>query len=101
MERSKATMEVPQVQKQKQHQFTLASVSTVVSSSSSSAEPSTSPVVARFSSDFGFAELRFEPESEPKVATGYDVRTTQVRFLFLVFDLALYVLLCINFQFCV
>ena len=73
------------MQKQKQHQFTLASVSTIASSS----EPSASPVVARFSSDSGFAELRFEPESGPKVATGYDVRTTQVRFLFLVFDLAL------------
>ncbi|KAM7488169.1 hypothetical protein LguiB_025653 [Lonicera macranthoides] len=70
-------MEVPQVQKQKQHQFTLASVSTIVSSSSSS-EPSASPIVARFSSDSGFAELRFEPESGPKVASGYDVRTTQL-----------------------
>ena len=62
-------------QKEKQHEFTLVSVSDLASSSS---ESQSKPVVARFSDDSGLAELRFHKESESSAAINVDLRTAQV-----------------------
>jgi histone-arginine methyltransferase CARM1 len=75
-------MEGPIGQKQKQLEFALASVSEL-SSASSAAQ--SKPLVARFSADFGVAELRFQQESESIAAINVDLPTAKVSFSFFLF----------------
>ncbi|XP_062175350.1 probable histone-arginine methyltransferase 1.3 isoform X2 [Alnus glutinosa] len=68
-------MEGPIGQKEKQLEFALASVSEL-SSASSAAQ--SKPLVARFSADFGVAELRFQQESESIAAINVDLPTAKL-----------------------
>ncbi|XVF38723.1 hypothetical protein REPUB_Repub20aG0126400 [Reevesia pubescens] len=61
-------------QKNKHLEFTLAAVSELSSSSSSSS----TPVIARFSADNGVAELRFHQDSEFVDGFNVDLRTSQL-----------------------
>lgn len=65
-------------QKHKPQEFTLVSISELASSSSSSSS-SSSPVVARFCSDSGAAELRLRQETDSD-DLAFDLRTSQVLF---------------------
>lgn len=78
----KAAMEAPVGQKsQKQHEFALASVSDLASSSSSSDVASSSPpAIARFGADCGIPELRFNMECASGAVVNVDLRTAQVCF---------------------
>ncbi|CAK9138997.1 unnamed protein product [Ilex paraguariensis] len=68
-------MEVPVGQKSKQQEFTLVSVSEL---STSFSTDMSSPVVARFCFDSGFAELRLGQESGPNDDSNFDLRTAQL-----------------------
>lgn len=75
----KAAMEASVGQKaQKQHEFALASVSELASSSSSSDVAWSSPAIARFAGDCGIQELRFYTESEPVTVVNVDLRAAKL-----------------------
>ncbi|XAR57085.1 Histone-arginine N-methyltransferase [Bertholletia excelsa] len=71
-------MEVSKGQKREHHDFVLASVSELSSSSSSSSPVSASPAVARLSLGSRAAELRFYRESESNESICIDLRTAQL-----------------------
>ncbi|KAL3505736.1 hypothetical protein ACH5RR_031118 [Cinchona calisaya] len=69
---------VEEGKKLKDGEFTLASVSELPASSSTSPSSSSSPVIGRFRLNNGLAELRFDGESQPNLLCQFDLSNTQL-----------------------
>ncbi|KAL3508090.1 hypothetical protein ACH5RR_033472 [Cinchona calisaya] len=62
----------------KNEEFTVASITELPASSSTSASESSSPVIGRFGLNNGVTELRFDEESEPNLLSHFDLQNTQL-----------------------